>query len=345
MRPSGFKRVILALVSVAAFASGAAAADAGSTGKSIAAEVARLRDVVSKLPDAILAADERKQLEQQLTTVDDLRQAGRTHAALHGLLRAARYVDAQAFRAAKAAEIKEGMPALDREFPSYADERKRQLETYGAATGDWASAIARATGETALYESRIVHEACLVYGAQVGAMSGYFYLGEARALMGFALFARKLEPKGAEGLPPLKPLAPKLLELEQRLLEAYAGNTASPQASAFARANGALKLAREMDREKQHWGALYQYLLAQQALGQARAPVATREAAELRVAVDSLAARLAFRKPDHTLALAFLQVAQNGLAASDPKPALANAQVVVETVVPAYLELAGEGSR
>ena len=40
----------------------------------IGAEVARERAVVEKLPSAMVGADERKQLEQQLATVEDLRQ-------------------------------------------------------------------------------------------------------------------------------------------------------------------------------------------------------------------------------------------------------------------------------
>jgi hypothetical protein len=340
-RSRGFKRVIPVL----AVALAAAAADSGGPAQSISGEVARLREVVGKLPDPMVGADERKQLLQQLATLDDLLRAGRVDAAVHALLRASRYVDAQAFRAAKAAEIKQGMPALEREFPSFGEERKRRLDGYAAASGSaWASAMARAAGETAFYESRIVHDASLAYGAQVGAESGYFYLGEARALLAFAVFARELKPAAARALPAPGALPSRLQELEQRLLEAYAGNTASPQASAFARANGALKLARELDREELVWGALYQYLLAEQALGQARAPVASKDAGELR-AVDELAQKLASGKADHSLALAFLQVAQNGLAAPDPKPALANAQVVVEVVVPAYLAMTGDKAR
>ena len=323
-------------------ASSARAADVRAPNAAIAAEIARLRAVVATLPEPMLGADERKQLQLQLATLDDLLQAGRSAGALHGLLRSARYVDAQAFRASKAAEIKEGMPALEREFPRFDEDRRRQL---GGLGSEAESAIARALSETALYESRIVHEACLVYGSQVGADAGYFYLGEARALLAFARFARGLKAEAVRPLPSLRPLAPRLAELEQRLLDAYAGNTASPQASAFARANGALKLARELDREKAVWGALYQYLLAEQALGQARAAAPTREAAELRRALEPLAERLGAAKSDHTLALAFVQVAQNALAAPDPKPALGNAQVVVDVVVPAYLELVGENNK
>ena len=222
-----FKRVVSALAASLALAATARAADPRAPSAAISAEVARLREVVQTLPEPMVGADERKQMQQQLATLDDLLQAGRLEGALHGLLRAARYVDAQAFRAANAARFKEGMPALEGDFPRYDQERRQKLQGY-AAKG---SAVARALTESAGYESRIVHEACLVYGAQVGAESGYFYLGEARALLAFALYATQLKPEAAKPLPGLRLLAPQLADLEQRLLDAYAGNTASPQAA------------------------------------------------------------------------------------------------------------------
>ncbi len=318
--------------------------EARNAKESLAAEAARARKVVTTLPESSLGAEERRSLDQQQASVEELLRAGRSHAALHAVHRLSRYVDAQGFRAAHAADIKEGLAKLERDWAASGVERRAQAETYAKAARAGTFAAARALSESAYYESRIVYEASLAYGGQVGADAGYFYLGEARALMGYALFAGALPAAPARPLPKLQSLTPFLASLERELLEAFSRDTATAD-SAFARANGALKLARELDAERSAFGALYQYLLARQALGQGLATVSAAESAGLRSKAEAFERRLAAANLDHSLGMAFVELARSGLdraeSAADPKPILKSAQALLESVLPAYLEVAG----
>jgi hypothetical protein len=330
------------------FSLGALPSQARSALESLALEAARAKQVVTKLPESVVGAEERRSLEQQQATVEELLRANRTHAALHVLLRLSRYVDAQGFRALHAADIKQGLDALERDWAANGIERRGQAAAYERPAGGGAFAAARALSESAYYESRIVYEASKLYGTQVGADAGYFYLGESRALMDYALFCRGLGAPTARRPPELRPLAPFLATLETELLEAYGRDTATPEHAAFARANGSLKLARELLGERSRLGALYQYLLAELALGLAGAAEAP-DAAKLRERAESLERRLAGSKADHSLGQAFVELARSGLeraqGAADPKPLLQNARVLLERVLPAYLDVAGEDLR
>jgi hypothetical protein len=320
---------------------------AGSAKEAVAAEVTRTRKSIAALPEAMFGADERRSVEAQIATIDDLLRAGRFPAALHVLHVIVRYVDAQVFRADHAAQIQTGMEALERDWKANEAEREGLMAAHEQAQREAAPAVARALSQSAAYESRIVHQASLTYGGQVGADAGYFYLGESRGLMRFALLCDRLSAGGGRQ-PALRPLAPFLARLEKELVREYGRDTASPQASAFARANGALKLARELDRERSDLGALYQYLLSERALGQALAPETAADPVALRRAADELQGRLLKGGIDHTLGELFVQLARDGIdraaTADDAKTILSNARVIIERVVPAYLQIAGEAS-
>lgn len=337
---------IIGRLSVAALLLAAAlAAHAQPATEAIVASVAHLRSELGKLPESVMQAADREALNSQLTVAEDAAKAGHAPMALHRLNRVWRVAVAQTMRVATEPQHKDGLPALERYWKEAGVERERRLAKAAREGNRGRSAAARALAEAAMYESRIVYDGALTYGGQVGVMAGYFYLGESQGLLDFALFCGTL-PGSGKPAPKIGSLDAQIAALEIDVLEEYGRDTASSHRDFFARANGSLKLARELNQGGELSGALYELLLAHHAMGQFRATVAPQDQASIEKAASAMVRRVDTAKTDSGIAAIFLELGnlelKSAQTATDLKRHLINAQAMFTTVLTAYFKAVGE---
>jgi len=186
------------------------------------------------------------------------------------------------------------------------------------------AATAEARGSTTYHASRF-------YGEDAGLPGGLYYLGESRAVMQFAAFARSLDWAAAGAAPPLRSIAPEIGALDVEMTTAYE-TMSRDNHSTYIGASAALKQARTLNDRSQYGGALFQYLLSRYLFAALRGPAA-QEATE-----DRIAASRKTLDPgvDNSIAELFLQLAGEGVAGSIPAQRR-GAAAAIEDVVPAYL--------
>ena len=176
------------------------------------------------------------------------------------------------------------------------------------------------------------YRASLPYAQDAGIQAGLYYLAESHAMVQFAALCRSLSLPSAGRQPALASIEPQLAIHEKAVVAAYDAAPAAERPQ-YASVNVAIKLARTLNEQGRHEGALLQYLVSRFRYGLIRtasAPVAAD--VQQRLASVRLPAGV-----DHSIAEFFLQLAR---AASGEAGAPASSPtVVLDDILPAYFEV------
>lgn len=179
------------------------------------------------------------------------------------------------------------------------------------------------------------YRASLPYAQDAGIMAGLYYLGESHAMVRFARLCRSTEARSAGRPPALRPIEPALAAYEKEVVKAYDAAPAGKRPQ-YAGVNVAIKLARTLDEQGRHEGALLQYLVSR-----LRHAVIVNGASP---AVDSLRARVKNTSMppgvDHSIGEFFLQLASASL--EGPDASASNAAAILDDVLPAYFAVVGK---
>ena len=311
------RRVLSAIVTFGALAWAAAAAQSPAA-EYLARQIARTgADVQRAVPE-----EQRAGAEARLGRAKAALDTGRLHLALYELEGV--FVLANAFKfASEAAAVKT--------TDSFIARWKAEGEPNPGANADAdAPGVIRALVASAARRAPVTYRAALPYGQDAGVDAGMYYLGESRALAGFADFARTL-PWVRSGTPaPIRSVGSEIEAFDGEVTNAYERMTPA-QHPTYIVVSVLIKRARALNDAGDHAGALFEYLLARLRF----APL--RGAADESIAADALAAAAARLTPDvdHSVARVFVEMAETGLASQD-STLRRNAAAIVADVLPAY---------
>jgi hypothetical protein len=287
-------------------------------GPDLAAELARVRaDVKARVP-----ADQQPALVLRLDRAAAALDAGRRYQALY--LMEAPYEGAASFAFAAASGVTS--PERFRATWTQLGAPKPRSKRTGRAP-----AIVDALADAAEDRGPITYQASRPYAEDSDVGSGLYYLGESRAVMDFAAFARSGSWPAAGRRPAFRSIAAEIAAFDREMTTKYEAMERA-QHPTYIRASAALKQARGLNERGAFEGALFQYLLSRYLFAPLRGPAgveATRER------VDASRATLAAGE-DHSIAQLFVQFAEEGVSAS-AADLRRGASAVIEDVLPAYL--------
>jgi hypothetical protein len=179
------------------------------------------------------------------------------------------------------------------------------------------------------------YRASLPYAQDAGIMAGLYYLGESHGMVRFASLCR-LIPAHPPGRPPaLRSIAPALTAYEKDVVKAYDAAPAAKRPQ-YAGVNVAIKIARSLDEQGRHEGALLQYLVSRLR----HAAIAGGSTAALDSLRDRVKNTIMPAGVDHSIGDFFLQLASAAL--DGPDAAASNAAAILDDVLPAYFEVVGK---
>ncbi len=209
------------------------------------------------------------------------------------------------------------------------------------AAGNTHPAALRAVLEAALPQPKIYYEASVEFERATDPISGFFYLGYARAQRDLATFCRALSIPAGKEVRDLRPLDTDLDALEDAVLRSYRPPASIDRHAEFITLGSSLKEARELNAAGLRYGAALRYLQAALRLAPIRGNAAGVDANEMRARLVEWDRRLSPGEVDHTLGRLFLEIAQADLAGSTADTASAVAIAVDIDVLPRYLALFG----
>jgi hypothetical protein len=315
----------------------------------IAAEIERWSALLrSKAADPAWAKARQNNEPALAEAAADLTQ-GRRLLALERLARIQRNLATFAYLQQRPPRQRQEMAAFEAEWKRMGQVLRADLAAPSpAALEGVRPAAARALGEVALPQVRLLYEASLEYGRSTEPMSGLFYLGEAQSQHELAAFLRTLKADGpAAPTPPTAPalrdLGPELDALETELLAAYRPPASIERHGEFINLSAAHKEAVELNAAGLRYGALLRYLQAKQRLAALRpaSPVAGGgdDGSDLARYLARFEQRFAGGDVDHSIGQLFLEQARDALEA-DPAAAQTSAALaatIAAGVLPSYL--------
>ena len=286
----------------------------------ISAEIARLSSDAPK----VIAEDSRGAILSRLERARTALASGDTYLALYDLQTV--FEAEGGYRVAATAKSVPDHAAFTRtwtEFgaPAVTGGAKKDVPVFVEALAQSAEGRAPAT-----------YRASLPYAEDAGLMAGLYYLGESHAMVKFAALCRSLEMKPVGRRLTLSSIEPALRTYENAVVKAYDAAAAASRPQ-YAGVNVAIKLARTLNEQGHHEGALLQYLVSRyryRLIEASDSPVVGIEAVKVRVKNTRLPAGT-----DHSIAEFFLQLASAGLNATEATGAGASA--ILDDILPAYL--------
>jgi hypothetical protein len=196
-------------------------------------------------------------------------------------------------------------------------------------------AIVRALAEVARLEVRAFYGASLEYAQSTDTKYGLFYVGQAQAARNFVKLCREVATP-RESVLDLHPLAPEIATLQHELLVAYRPPAALLMHSEFIAASSLINDAVELDAVGFRHGALLRYLQGTLQSAPLRkkpeVPAELRDAGGVAKALAQVASNIAIGGGEGTIALVFIDAAQEALAG--PAANLASATTTVLDVLP-----------
>ena len=225
-------------------------------------EIARLKQMAAALPENDDVKGMRPVLTGALDRAEQSLKAGRM---LHSFdlltqitprLLALQFREQPRFAGADIKKFEADWRATGNEFA--ADESRFKQSSW-----EKTPAAVRAMAEAAWSQVRVTYDAALPYAQNTSPATGYYYLGEARGALEWALFLRGLRFPKAEKTPEFRSVAPEITALEQKIGEAYKPPLSVDKHPQFIRLNATIKQAIELDSAGMHAGAgLYRYYVA-----------------------------------------------------------------------------------
>ena len=180
------------------------------------------------------------------------------------------------------------------------------------------------------------YRASLPYAQDSGIMAGLYYLAESHAMVRFAALCRSVDGRPSGRAPALRSVEPALAEYEKGVVKAYDAAPAAKRPQ-YAGVNVAIKLARTLDEQGRHEGAVLQYLVSRfrHAVIVGGGPIASLDVVRERVRNTSMPTGV-----DHSIGEFFLQLASALL--DGPDASAGNAAAILDDVLPAYFAVVGK---
>jgi hypothetical protein len=281
-------------------------------------EIARVRSEIA----ASVPVDQQAPLNMRLDRAAASLAAGRTYLALYLMESASE--GASAFAFAKSA----GLSTRDAFLKKWSETGAPRP---AAAATSGSPAIVDAIAAAADARAPATYQASRPYAEDAGVEAGAYYLGESRALVAFAAFARATRFAGAGRRPPFRSIDREIAAFDAEMTTTYE-SMARADHPAYIAASAALKQARSLNDAHEYAGALFEYLLSRLLFAPLRGPAA-QDATPARIAEAraSLGAGV-----DHSIAELFLQLADEGVSGSVPAQRR-GAAAVIDDVLPTYV--------
>ena len=223
----------------------------------------------------------------------------------------------------------------EKSYPTHADFARKWKEM-GLPPGPPSSRVepvfVEALAQAAEGRAPATYRASLPYAEDAQMSAGLYYLGESHAMVKFAALCRSLVFEKTSVRPLTVPsIAAPLTRYEAEVVKAYDAATAAIRPR-YPGVHVAIKIARTLEEQGRHEGALLQYLVSRLRFALIKTldgPIPS---------ADAVAARIrAFPVPgdsDHSIARFFLELAAATNEGADPGPR--GAAVILDDVLPAY---------
>jgi hypothetical protein len=309
---------------------------AQKVGDQIGAENANLRKL---LTNSMQPPERTNEFLTQLKLIDEASQSGNLLQAMYHLQRVRIELMAQGYVKSKSEVEKGGAAAFELEWKRLGREltaREKQLVIRGNTR---LPAAVRALAESSLTQVQPYYQSGLLYGRNTTIGDGLYYLGLALANLDFARFCQQLKFERPKPAPKLRSIQTPLESLEAAAIKAFQDPSNTTKQRRFIEINSTLKMACELQAERRYAGALKTYLYALLAFGTVNVAVPNAETTtRLRKQAEELRARLTAAASDQTIGLIYLELALTAKSEAELK----RAAVIVEQVVPGYLDAQGE---
>lgn len=308
----------------------------------IASEIRRLKaEAASQPKDDSEWKDIGPMVSDRLTRGEEATSAGRLYFALQSVGEAR--ILLQSFQTMRENAAAKTLP----EFQVRWEQAKLKLTGDDAQSRarDWSGvpAAIRAISEAAQGQTLIVLNASKAYAEVTDPSAGFYYLGEARGDADFAAFVHGIRMPKISASRQLRSISPELDLLQKQTDQLFQPPLSIQKHKQFIRLNSTIKLAKDLDRESLHYGALYEYLFAVQQL--ALIDTKQESSSDLKNAVARARTKITSSKKDDSIAELFLQKADafldpttDSLGSADQKAE--NAAVILDRVLPAYFAVA-----
>lgn len=313
----------------------------------IAGEITALKNTLASLslPDA-----EARLYLQHLARTGEALHSGQIYLSLFDLQSVATELRALEYQRANAAVESQGVDGFEKEWRRLGEQLSEGEKSLAGGRFGQRPAVVKALAEISQSQVQPYYKSGRLFGLNTTIKDGLYYLGRASANLRFAIYCQQLNFPGPLSTAKYHSLERRLQQAEKETIEAFqqAGTAAGQQR--FITVNATLKMAWELNRAGSFGGALVQYLESCLKLGLTReAPFAESRLSALRRQSESLRARLASGKTDHSIALLYWQMAQQGLQEQAQEQAdsdrLKRAAVIVEEVLPRYFQYLAERKR
>jgi hypothetical protein len=270
-----------------------------------------------------LAEDERAPFMSRIDRASAAIESGRLYLALYELEPAWEHTFASAFaRDAGASDI----AAFTARWKAAGEPRRGAALTAGPVVAEAFASAAETRGPA-------TYRASLPYAQDSDVTSGWYYLGESRAVGAFASFVRALPWPSAPPRPAIRSIAPELDALDAEVTGAYKKMDRS-QHPAYVGTSVTLKRARAAEAEQHYAGALLEYLIARYRFATLRAAATAAPPVPSPERLADARARLA-PNVDHSIGELFVQMAEAAAARTDAA-AQRGAAIILDDVLPAY---------
>jgi hypothetical protein len=317
--------IVLALASVSCHADGAGRTDLSAGIASLRARAVSLGEAASPLVAEIDRAESEARAKRRLASLALLESP---------------WVDvgAQLYSRDRAG-VASTLEGFEREWREAGDRLAAGERRLMAERADQLPAAVRALVEVARARSRAYHVSGRLYAQNTTAKNGLYYVGVAGAELDYALFLSALSFERSKPAPKIPALSAEIARLETSTVAGYTA-ASDEQRGGFVGANVALKEAADLDRGGEREGALYTTLEAARALGRRAATTEPATVAELEAEAERWARKLEAEPVDLSIGTLFVELARSRLQAATPAQ-IADAAVVLRTVLPKYAEIVG----
>jgi hypothetical protein len=310
-------------------------------------EIRRITNAIKAKPDSDKEwKDAKPDIVNALKGAHESLAAGRLFVAIEDLGDAWVNLAVMESMAGKPEVLKQGLSGFEAEWRQTGTDLKAWERRYEEGRKNALPLAVRAIAESnsaqshRYYDSSRAYTNASLHPGTNDAKAGLNILGAAKGSIEFAIFCESLHFNEILPTPPLRPLAPELQQLEERMIAAYQPPRSIDKHQEFIQMHSALKEARDLEAEHLYAGALYKYLDALQMFEALETPLSggTSTPEELQKKMQAVGKSFG-SGTDSSIVQLFLERTESvGIAASDAKdPSRSQIQpAVITKLVSAY---------
>jgi hypothetical protein len=310
----------------------------------------RVNHLRAILPLADDFKDQREQVLRALTDVEAAARDGQSYLALYRLQSLWTNIQPSEYARSRAAVTKEGLPGFERAWRRLAPELKTMDAAIDQSMHARLPQAIRGLIEISRTKSRAYYESSRPFGEDTGIRWGLYYMGVANAQLDFALLCLKLDFSSQRSALPFRSLGPELQTLDARVTEVYKQRDSPELVEEFIALSSNMEFANQLEKQGRHDGALIAYLDAVLKLGLLETSAPSPDgAAALGARLDEMVVRHWPSDTDNSVGMIYSTMARRALShtatVAPPAEDLKKAAVLIDRVLPAYLNAISETSR